>query len=62
MKNSRDLGWFWAGFGLVDNTEKNGADYEQLLTAVFFSCFQGQKKVILFRNVVSSALKSCKKC
>ena len=35
----------WADFGPVGNTEKKdgGADYEQLLRAVF-SCFQGQKK------------------
>ena len=35
----------WADFGPVGNTEKKkkiGADYEQLLKAVF-SCFQGQK-------------------
>ena len=33
----------WAGFGPVGNTEKKiGADYEQLLRAVF-SCFHGQK-------------------
>jgi hypothetical protein len=36
----------WAGFGPVGNTEKEiGADYQQLLRAVFFSCFHGQKKV-----------------
>ena len=26
----------WAGFGHVSSTEKNGADYEQLLRAVFY--------------------------
>ena len=32
----------WADFGPVGNTEKKiGADYEQLLRAVF-SCFHGQ--------------------
>jgi hypothetical protein len=31
----------WAGFGQVGNTKKNGADYEQLLRAVF-SCFHGE--------------------
>ena len=37
------LGWFWAGFGLVGNTEKKiWADYKQLLRS-FFSCFQGAK-------------------
>ena len=35
----------WAGFGPVGNTEKKlGADYEQLLRAVFL-CFRGQKKL-----------------
>ena len=35
----------WAGFGPVGNIEKkNWADYEQL-SRVFFSCFQGQKKL-----------------
>jgi hypothetical protein len=34
----------WAGFGPVGNTEKNGANYEQLLKAVF-SCFHGQKSI-----------------
>ena len=35
----------WAGFGPVGNTEKKiGADYEPLFR-VFFSCFQGQKKL-----------------
>ena len=35
----------WAGCGPVGNTEKKwGADYEQLLRAVF-SCFQGKKRV-----------------
>ena len=35
----------WAGFGPIGNTEKKmGADYEQLLRAVF-SCFQGKKRV-----------------
>ena len=35
----------WAGFGPVGNMKKYiWADYEQLLR-VFFSCFQGQKKV-----------------
>ena len=34
----------WAGFGPVGSTEKNGADYEQRLKAVF-SCFQGQKNL-----------------
>ena len=50
----------WAGFGLVGNIEKTIlADYEQLLRA-FFSCFQGQKKVLnFFKNIVVSALKSC---
>ena len=55
---------FWAGFGLVGNTEKKGAwaDYEQLLRAVF-SCFQGQKKSQnFFENTLASALKSCIKC
>ena len=38
----------WAGFGLVGNTEKKiGADYEQILRAVF-SCFHGQKKHLIF--------------
>ena len=33
----------WADFGPVGNTEKKiGANYEQLLRAVF-SCFQGKK-------------------
>ena len=32
----------WAGFGPVGSTEKNGANYEQLLRTVF-SCFHGQK-------------------
>ena len=30
------LGWFWAGFGLVGNTEKKlGANHEQLLRGFF---------------------------
>ena len=33
----------WASFGLVGNTEKIGADYEQPVRAVF-SCFHGQNK------------------
>ena len=39
----------WADFEPVGNTEKKrwGADYEQLLKAVF-SCFQGQKKFLNF--------------
>ena len=37
----------WAGFELVGNTEKNWANYEQLLKVVV-SCFQGQKKVYIF--------------
>ena len=39
-----------AGFGPVGNTEKKklGADYEQLLRAVF-SCFQRQKNRIFFK-------------
>ena len=37
----------WAGFGLVDNIEKNWVDdYEQLLSVVFSCLFQGQKKII----------------
>ena len=46
----------WADFWPVGNTEKKrfGADYEQVLRAVF-SCFQGKK----FKNIVASALKSC---
>ena len=31
----------WAGFGLIGNTEKMGADYEQLLRAIV-SCSLGQ--------------------
>ena len=46
----------WAGFGPDGNAEKKiWADYEQLLRA-FFSCFQGQKKML--KNIVASALKS----
>jgi hypothetical protein len=38
----------WVGFGPVGNTEKKlGADYEQLLRAVF-SCFHGQKIGFIF--------------
>ena len=37
-----------AGFKSVGNTEKKvGANYEQLLR-VFFSCFHGQKKDLIF--------------
>ena len=32
----------WAGFGLVGNTEKNWANYEQLLQR-FFNVFMGKK-------------------
>ena len=36
----------WADLGLVGNTEKKlGADYDQLLRAVF-SCSHGQKKLL----------------
>ena len=42
----------WAGFGPVGNTEKKiGADYEQLLRAVF-SSFQGQKNVSFLKNIL----------
>ena len=34
----------WAGLGLVGNTEKNGAHYEQLLRALL-SCFHGQNNL-----------------
>ena len=38
--------------------KKLGADYEQLLRAVF-SCFQGQKNNLkYFKNIAPSALKS----
>ena len=38
----------WAGFGPIGSTEKKvWADYEQLLR-VFFSYFQGQKKMSIF--------------
>ena len=37
--------------------EKVGADYEQLFV-VFFSCYQGQKNILL-KNTLGSALKSC---
>ena len=41
----------WAGFGPVGNTKKKlGADYEQLLRAVF-SCFLGQK-IGLFKKKI----------
>ena len=42
----------WAGFEPVGNTQKIkiGADYEQLLRAVF-SCFQGQKNVGLLKKI-----------
>ena len=40
----------WADFGPVGNTEKKmGADYEQLLRAVFY-CFRGQKKCYLKKH------------
>ena len=45
----------WTGFGPVGNTEKNWADYEQLLRALFL-CFHGQKKL---KMSVASTLKSC---
>ena len=47
-------------FGLIGNTEKKiGADYEQLLRAVFL-CFVGKNLFnILSRNTLTSALKSC---
>ena len=49
----------WAGFRPVGNTEKKlGGDHEQLLR-VFLSCFQGQKKIKFFQNIVASALKCC---
>ena len=49
----------WTDFGPVGNTEKKiGADYEQLLKAVFL-CFHGQFKKNLLKNIVASALKSC---
>ena len=45
----------WADFGAVGNTGKKiGADYEQLLMAVFL-CFLGQK---LFLNTLATALKT----
>ena len=40
---------------LAIRKKKIGADYEPLFR-VFFSCFQGQKKI---ENIVASALKSC---
>ena len=44
MKNQ-----FWAGLGswAILVKKKFGADFEQLLSAVF-SCFHGQKKIFLF--------------
>ena len=49
----------WAGFGKVGSTAKKiGANYEQLLRAVF-SCFRGDFFFNVFKNIVVSALKSC---
>ena len=49
----------WAGFGPIGSTEKRvWADYEKILWVVF-SCFQEQKKCLIFlRNVVASEVKS----
>ena len=51
----------WADFGPVGSTEKKlGAEYEQLLMAVFSSFHQQKKaKTQFFLNSVASALKSC---
>jgi hypothetical protein len=50
----------WAGFGQDGKLLKKNilVDYEQLLRSVY-SCFQGQKKIKYFENIVLSALKSC---
>ena len=46
----------WAEFWPIGSTEKKGSG--QLLK-VFFSCFQGQKKILnFFRNIVLTVLKS----
>ena len=42
----------WTVLGLFGNTEKNWADYEQLLRADF-SCFHGQKKIKFFLKYCS---------
>jgi hypothetical protein len=48
-----------ADFGPVgNNEEKMGADYEQLLMAIF-SCFHEQKNRLFKKNSVASAQKSC---
>ena len=55
MKNILDLGWFW-----LILKKKFGADYEQLLKAFFFFCFQGQKKIgNFFKSILAFELKSC---
>ena len=47
----------WAGFGPVGSTEKNLADYEQFLRAIF-SMFSWPKHFFP-KNIVRSSLKSC---
>ena len=42
----------WAGFRPIGNTEKNWADYEQLLRAVFH-VFRGKKKFKHFKKYCS---------
>ena len=54
-KNVRFV-WLWADCQY--SKKKSGADYEELLRAVF-SCFHGQKNIWFFLNIVASALKSC---
>jgi hypothetical protein len=49
----------WAGYGLVDNTEKKRFGPNEQILRTVFSCFHGQKKIFKKKYIVASALKSC---